>query len=321
MCALSRSRGRWLGIFFTVACQHEAPSQPLGSSAVPQGPGTTTSAALGNTGASSTAPSASVAVSGTSAVDGGATSGVIDAASEGTASADGCPVVPPIPELSDATLQLPIIWASGAQPLTLGAPAQASDEVPYSINYLKMFLSSFELERADGTRAAAQVVTDTGEIAPYGLAYLDLENTDAKLYLRAPSGEYTGISFNVGLPLACYLPGHPATRVPPLEFNGPMYWTWGDSFLFMRLEGRCQEGGGDTAMSYHLGDPSNSVTCPVHLPIELTLNSGETATSVPALRIDVGQIVAPVPEGASRILEGAWLFDNLVAEGTFSFEP
>lgn len=154
----------------------------------------------------------------------------------------------------------------GDAPLTIefraavrGADVSCEDEVAgFAFQDLRLYVYGFELLSADGSVTAVRL-DDDGVWQNGELALLDFEDgsgscrngsaaTRTVVVGKAPSGEYAGLRFRIGVPFASNH-ADPATARPPLNL-GRMHWGWRAGYKFFRLEAAAGSG---RALRLHLG--------------------------------------------------------------------
>lgn len=99
-----------------------------------------------------------------------------------------------------------------------------------------------------------------------------------QVYNEISAGAYDGIRFGIGVPadMNTKKPADfPSTH--PLSFTG-YYWEAWDSYIFMKIEGRLDNGGDgvfDTPFAFHTG--SNALYSILETPIPVTIEDSKTA--------------------------------------------
>ncbi len=131
----------------------------------------------------------------------------------------------------------------------------------------RLYVSNVALVSADGTEVPF-VLDEDGRWQSGKVALLDFEDgsgacsggtqgTNFVLRGTAPSGSYTGVAFNVGVPEA---ENHidSSSASPPMNTPG-MFWSWKDGARFVRLDVKTPK---NNAYVFHLGASqcSGSVT-------------------------------------------------------------
>jgi hypothetical protein len=147
-----------------------------------------------------------------------------------------CPEAPALAHPGGARLALtfaPVLGA--ATPMLVGEPTPVAGGQLTPFN-ARFYFSEPTLLREDGTALNADLVTESGSAAPYGVHLVDFdEPASATLRLSAPPGTYTGLRFTLGLNDACNGAGE---TKPPLGFDSQMQWPHLAGYLFLRYEGQ-----------------------------------------------------------------------------------
>lgn len=148
----------------------------------------------------------------------------------------------------------------GAEPFECGRTyagvgTSASD---YTAQDLRFYVHDVRLVRADGTEAPVQLDAD-GVFSDGEVALLDFEDggecdggnlpTNTELHGLVEPGEWVGVRFRLGVPLAR---NHLDSATAPAPLNlSSMFWGWMDGYKFLRVEGRSTGLPGGTL--FHLG--------------------------------------------------------------------
>jgi len=118
----------------------------------------------------------------------------------------------------------------------------------FKVTALRYFISNIKLQKADGSEY----------VVPQDDSYFLINEEIAsskKLSLQVPEGDYTGITFMIGVDsLRNTMP--PDRRKGALDISGQaqgMYWTWNSGYIFFFLEGESNQVVGDDAFRYHIG--------------------------------------------------------------------
>ncbi len=142
----------------------------------------------------------------------------------------------------------------GNQPMVYGIDHPVTlpwEDRKVSFEIAQLYLSGFELLKADGSTVKFK---DT-----YVLVTKDAQTFNLG---QAPSGDYTGIRFQIGVDSAANH-SDPSLRAPnhPLALRDPsMHWTWNSGYIFIKAEGDfdCEVGLGPDhqqceSFKYHVG--------------------------------------------------------------------
>lgn len=138
----------------------------------------------------------------------------------------GCAKAPE-PAAATGNLYLELEPTVGAAPLVPGPTAYSNGNgEQFTISTFKYYLSSVQLQRADGTHYAVPdgyFLVDAAQPASQHVALHGI-----------PAGTYTGLSFVVGVDSARNVAGAQTGALDPV--NG-MFWDWNSGYIFVRLEG------------------------------------------------------------------------------------
>ncbi|MGI4865930.1 MAG: MbnP family protein [Janthinobacterium lividum] len=121
-------------------------------------------------------------------------------------------------ELEPTVGQAPLVLNTGMYPNGNGEQ--------FTISTFKYYLSNVTLQRRDGTHYTVPdgyFLVDAAQSASQHIALKDV-----------PAGEYTGLSFVVGVDSARNVAGAQTGALDPV--NG-MFWDWNSGYVFVRLEG------------------------------------------------------------------------------------
>ena len=150
------------------------------------------------------------------------------------------------PALADMTVSIPFAAEIGGKPFSCaetfaglgstGAEAQAVD--------FRLFVSEAALVKADGSLQPIALEQD-GQWQLDGLALLDFEDAsgacangtaglNTALRGTVPDGEYTGLTFTIGVPFA-QNHGDPTVSAAPLNTTA-MFWNWQGGYKFVRID-------------------------------------------------------------------------------------
>ncbi len=133
----------------------------------------------------------------------------------------------PSPANPTGDLYLQLEATVGPAPLVLntGTYPNGNGE-QFSISAFKYYLSNVKLTRRDGTHYA---VPDS-----YFLVDAAVGTSQHLVLPAVPTGEYTGLSFVVGVDSARNVAGAQTGALDPVH---GMFWDWNSGYIFMRLEG------------------------------------------------------------------------------------
>ncbi|GHG06335.1 hypothetical protein GCM10017783_18690 [Deinococcus piscis] len=118
-----------------------------------------------------------------------------------------------------------------------------------SVQDVRFYVSGVALVRADGS-----------EVPVAGLSLAELNKGTPPRHIEifkgdAPTGEYRGLRFDVGVPRE--LNHRDATTAEaPLSIDDGMYWAWNSGYIFFSLHGNV----GGTKVAHHIGGDSRRIT-------------------------------------------------------------
>lgn len=110
----------------------------------------------------------------------------------------------------------------------------------FSVNTLRYYISNIRLRKEDGSEYAQ----------PESYYLVDGARADSKVLSleNVPAGDYTGITFTIGVDAARNTAGVQQGALAPSD----MFWSWNTGYIFLKLEGRSPEAGSG-AFTYHVG--------------------------------------------------------------------
>ncbi|RDC63940.1 MbnP family protein [Adhaeribacter pallidiroseus] len=120
----------------------------------------------------------------------------------------------------------------------------------FQITTFKYYISNIVLIKADGSTYKQ----------PDSYYLIDQEKPDSKLLTlnNVPSGEYTGLTFTVGVDSVRNVSGAQTGALDPAQ---GMFWSWNTGYIFLKLEGyspQSEKGG----LTFHIGGfkaPNNTI--------------------------------------------------------------
>ena len=174
---------------------------------------------------------------------GGANAGGSASAGGGGVTEGGTCVERPAPQRTQGTLlSLSLKPSLTNLPFVFGQPNALADGGSLVALNLRFYVSDVHLLRSSGEPVAVDLVAESGVPEPYGVHLFNAEEADsATLRLLAPSGDYSGLSFALGIKLSCNQQP-PAQLSDPLTDVSQMTWPHTGGFLFLRYEGRYTAG-------------------------------------------------------------------------------
>ena len=166
----------------------------------------------------------------------GSGAGALGGSSGSSAAPDSACAEHPTPQRTQGTaLSLSIEPVLAAKPFVFGAPNALPDGGSVVPSNFRFYVSAVQLLRSSGDPVAVDLVTAAGEPEPYGVHLFTADDDDTtKLRVLAPAGEYTGVSFALGIKLACNKP-FPGDMAEPLTVTSQMTWP-AAGYLYLRYE-------------------------------------------------------------------------------------
>lgn len=165
-----------------------------------------------------------------------------------------------------------------------GAPVQVLD--------YRMFVSEPALTKADGTSVPIALDQD-GAWQVENIGLLDFENatgsctngtaaTNMTLRGTVPAGDYTGLSFTIGVPFD-WNHGDPTVAPSPLNLTA-MFWNWRGGYKFIKFETSPVTGDGMNlaAAAHSEGDGAGDAASGWFLHLGSTLCEAASRTDAPA---------------------------------------
>jgi hypothetical protein len=139
----------------------------------------------------------------------------------------------PTPDSSEPKLLITFEPNFNGQEVHIGDRFVNAHGCTVELTNMKFYISNLKLYRSSG---------DIDQLSDIGL--IDIKNHKRTLDFEIPAGDYTGVSFDLGVPqelngtanpaflVSVYSPNHPLS-----ESNG-MYWAWQSGYRFFIFEGR-----------------------------------------------------------------------------------
>ncbi|UII25701.1 hypothetical protein LVD15_20695 [Fulvivirga maritima] len=119
----------------------------------------------------------------------------------------------------------------------------------FNVNMLKYYISNIKFSREDGTEYTFPLSEDGSE----GYYLVDEEDQSTMfLHLNGiPEGDYTGVTFTVGVDADRILEG---AQTGALDVTNDMFWNWNAGYIFMKFEGHSPVSTEDNqVLEYHVG--------------------------------------------------------------------
>ncbi len=159
---------------------------------------------------------------------------------------------------------------------------------------MRFFISNIKLIGASGNEVAVTLESNEFQDPTSGVVLLDFEDatgsctngesdTHTSIQMSYPSGEYTGIKFDVGVPDSynrLYNAAAPSGTTPQVFRKSAMYWSWASAYKFGRFEFKDTGTLSSGAAVFHLGSMGDGGTsfsaCDDATPVETYSVSGIT---------------------------------------------
>ncbi len=134
----------------------------------------------------------------------------------------------------------------GTQPLALNTTvATTQTGETFTVSLFEYYLSNIKLTKSDGTAYAAP---DT-----YFLVNQDKPGSLSFAVAGVPAGEYTGVSFILGVDAQKTGFTDPLALTGDLNPANNMYWTWNSGHVFLKMQGTRTTGGVNKPLTFHIG--------------------------------------------------------------------
>ncbi|MBT9393857.1 hypothetical protein KLP40_11850 [Hymenobacter sp. NST-14] len=122
---------------------------------------------------------------------------------------------------------------------------------PFTVSTFNYYLSNIKLGKADGTEYAE----------PESYRLIKESDTSTKTFTleNVPAGDYTSLSFTIGVDSARNVAGAQTGALDPT--NG-MFWSWNSGYIYTKLEGSSPAAGGNQQLLFHIGgfkSPNNTI--------------------------------------------------------------
>ena len=148
---------------------------------------------------------------------------------------------PPVPVTGSFALELEPV--AGADPLQLNTQAYTkADGQTFTVSKFKFLVSNLKLARADGSSYAV----------PDG--YYLIDASDSRTYhivvAGVPLGDYTGLSFIVGVDAAH---NNAAFTSGALNHSNDLYWEWSGEYVFLKMAGSSPQAPTGRGLTFDIG--------------------------------------------------------------------
>ncbi|SHJ03011.1 hypothetical protein SAMN02745146_2051 [Hymenobacter daecheongensis DSM 21074] len=159
----------------------------------------------------------------------------------------------PVPETGSLSIEMEHVVGSSALKLNSSTTAfdyrTPSDEW-FNVTTFRYYVSNIKLRRADGTEYAQPNSYYLVDAAMPATKVLELKDV--------PAGDYTGLSFLVGVDAPRNTTGAQEGVLAP----GDMFWSWKSGYIFLKMEGYSPAAPGSKVLQFHIGgfeDPNNAL--------------------------------------------------------------
>ncbi|MFD1873265.1 MbnP family protein [Hymenobacter bucti] len=164
---------------------------------------------------------------------------------------------------------------AGSQDLALNSTvATTAAGETFTVSTFEYYLSNIKFTKSDGTTyAAPDTYFLVNQAKPSSLSFM---------VPNVPAGDYTGVSFIVGVDAQKTGLTDPTTFTGDLNQANAMYWTWNSGHIFMKLEGTITSTSPAKPLTCHIGgytDPNNAIVtaAPAFNGAKLTVQANHTS--------------------------------------------
>ncbi|MBO2007436.1 MbnP family protein [Hymenobacter negativus] len=209
------------------------------------------------------------------------------------------------PAATVGTLTIDMENVVGSAPLVLDRSTYTSPAgEPFTVSCFNYYLSNFKLQRADGSEYAVPESYFLIRERPTGP---NPDNGKHFVLDSIPAGNYTGISFLIGVDEDRNMTGAQTGALSPDNY---MFWTWSQGYIFLQMEGNSSRSGepGTHMLAYHVGDfrrPNNLRIVAPPLPSGGNIQVRQGHAPTLHLRADLLRLFAgPSPALTNSVLFG-----------------
>ena len=163
---------------------------------------------------------------------------------------------------------------AGSQDLALNSTvATTATGETFTLDTFEYYLSNIKFTKSDGTTyAAPDTYFLVNQAKPSSLSFT---------VPNVPVGDYTGVSFIVGVDAQKTGLTDPATFTGDLNQANAMYWTWNSGHIFLKLQGTITSTTPNKPLTCHIGgytDPYNAIitAAPSFKGAKLTVQANHT---------------------------------------------
>ena len=147
------------------------------------------------------------------------------------------------PAATGSSFAIELEPVAGSAPLVLNTQAYTkADGQTFTVSKLKFLVSNLKLRKADGTTYAV----------PDGYYLVDASDSKTSHIVvpDVPLGDYTGLSFVVGVDAAH---NNAVFTSGALNHNNDLYWEWSQEYVFLKMAGTSSQAPTGRALTFDIG--------------------------------------------------------------------
>jgi hypothetical protein len=152
----------------------------------------------------------------------------------------------------------------------------------FTISKFKYYISNIHLKKADGNEFIS---------SEYFLIDEDEEQSKNIILQAVPQGEYTSISFMIGVDSLHNCTGAQSGSLDPVR---GMFWAWNTGYIFLKLEGKSPASQSPGKIfEYHIGGYKSPANCIRRVPLQFTqpLQIRENKNTVLNIHTNVSEVL------------------------------
>lgn len=175
------------------------------------------------------------------------------------------------PPATTSSVNFTVANMAGGQPLVLNSTvATTVAGEKFTVSTFEYYLSNIKFTKSDGTTyAAPDTYFLVNQSAPKSLSFV---------VPNVPVGDYTGVSFIVGVDAQKTGLTDPATFTGDLNQANNMYWSWNSGHIFLKMEGMLTSTSPAKGLTCHIG----GYTAPYDAVVTAAPSFGSTKLTVQA---------------------------------------